>query len=279
MFAGAVAEALRFTRPVGAAYRDPRAGVPRDWAFRQCASLLVNDEGWIVTSHHLIEALQQAAGAEEVPVRTGHGGRLVEGHSLEAADLHVARAEPFDPEEEVRPARFLPAGAPVALGAALCGVGCHPSPTLSDHYDEDADAFDPPDRWPSGGPFPVPVTVCGLQAAEAEEEAGRPEVVTPGSPGTPAEPPFPVRELLVHPAAHHGHSGGALVNWQGTVYGILLNLRSLAAGRLSGTDRDFVVSGAAPSETVLGFLDEMGVEYETEGWARKPFRIFMGGVA
>ncbi len=220
MFADAVEIASRFTFPYVAMRRREDASVTTTLA----SFVVLNAEGWVVTSAHIVEELlavheslgsdARASGgagpsasavvaADEIWA-IGHGApvRLVAGAVNKAADLAIGRLEPFDPAWlPVSPVLRDPEFQAVRQGESVAFVG-FPFHVIQAGWDRERGRF-----ALAEGSFPVPrFAQDGIVSRfnrQIPEGGGPPalfiEVSTPGL---------------------RGQSGGPLVDTRGRIVGI-----------------------------------------------------------
>lgn len=273
MFADALERAARYTFP----YVGLRRGEDgRVHTFLACF-IVVNRDGWIVTSAHVVEEILATQRLAESAGRDGRGRdpehraidraeiwavpgfaaikpRLVGGRVNPASDVATGRLEPFDPAAIAEYPVFRDTEqAPLRQGDALCRLG-FPFHTVDASYDEERRSFDVASRS-----FPVPsFAIEGIIARfnrRSTPSGGSALFIETSSPGL------------------RGQSGGPLLDLEGRVCGIQSHTAHLDLGfdvpvvEPSGaraTERQFLNVGlAAHVNEVRSLLDADRVAYLT----------------
>lgn len=256
MFEGAHDEAARWTWPVVDLYR-PSAG---NVGVGLGPFVLVNRDGWFVTSGHTMSGVEAHremhidAWGEPFIWWGADGLTLAEGERLEGCDLFVGRLEPFEDIDLPSVAQFIRPSEFPSNGRLLCSFGYKRSSEgiLAAFYDEEADEFRSPatpmkhELWPVTGPLSA---------------VGVGEKLRGG-----------VRHVKMVLSCHvfPGHSGGPVVDPDGTVYGIPVEIAGFRGGsRNSQEGPPFVITRAVHAFTVTSFLEHLGVEYHFKPTDRK----------
>jgi S1-C subfamily serine protease len=269
MFAQAVDLASRFTFPfVGLRRRECGQTYATIGAF-----VMLNRDGWALTSGHLIdEILAVEREVEEGVTLAPEGGSACVEHveiwatpgfdrsrprALQAivrgiADLAVVKIEPFDAEQvSTYPVLRDVAASPIVQGMSVCRLG-YPFHSIQPGWDADRREFALPQ-----GAFPVPsFALDGVVArfhrsvAEGGHEATFIATSTPGL---------------------RGQSGGPLLDTEGRLCGIQSHTTHLdlgfdghfSAGEQVMAERQFLNVGAATHVSdVTSVLDEAGIRYD-----------------
>ncbi len=271
MFADAVETASRFTFPYVALRRHADGSLSSTVA----SFIVLNREGWVVTSAHVVEELLAARGAVVSGVQTpeavdadakrvvaadeiwavmqGVSTRLVGGTVNRTADLAIGRLEPFEPGWLPEPPVLRDVGRrPLRQGESVAFVG-FPFHTVQTAWDAERARF-----ALAEGAFPVPrFTQSGIVARFNRHVAGD---------GSSA--------LFVEVSAPglRGQSGGPLIDADGRVVGIQSHTASLDLGfdarHATATgevvvERQFLNVGVASHvDGLRAMLDAAGVPHE-----------------
>lgn len=268
MFVAALRRAAAFTYPYVGLRRD------RDGEVYSVvgAFVVLNRDGWIVTSAHIVQEILGLdgggpVGAEQhadpspsphtelwaLPRFTEVRTQLTTVHVNRVSDLAVARLEPFEATSVpgfpvLRNAR----SAPIEQGESVCRLG-FPFHTVHATYSQETDEFDI-----DAGAFPVPrFALDGIVSRfNVHREPG-------GSAATFIETSTP---------GLRGQSGGPLLDVVGRVCGIQSHTVHLdlgfdaqytSPGAAGGVERQFLnVGAAAHVDELLALLDDKGIAYE-----------------
>lgn len=273
MFAQAIRIAGQFTYPyVGLRRRTCGSVYSTIGAF-----VVVNAEGWALTSAHVVDEILEVA-TEVLAVRGGGseppGGEnpclahseiwalpafeQVHVSAAEAvvrplADLAAVRLEPFDPTWIPRYPVFRdPASAPIEQGMSVCRLG-YPFHNIQGSWDDARAEFSLPT-----GSFPVPSfaldgVVARFHRMAPEDGSGEATFVETSTPGL------------------RGQSGGPLLDREGRVCGIQSKTIHLdlgfdaqySSGGQLVSERQFLNVGAATHVAeAISLLGEVGAHYE-----------------
>jgi hypothetical protein len=273
MFSRAIRIATQFTAP----YVGLRRQACGELYSTIGAFVMVNAEGWALTSAHIVEEILrvtaevQAAGASAVEpvdgatpcvahseiwalpsfeqVRTSVAEAVVR----PLADLAAIRFEPFDSSWIARYPVFRdPVASPVEQGMSVCRFG-YPFHNIQGAWDDARSEFSLP-----AGSFPVPSfaldgVVARFHRIAQDDGSGEAIFVETSTPGL------------------RGQSGGPLLDVDGRVCGIQSKTIHLdlgfdaqfANGEQLVTERQFLNVGAATHVSeILSLLDEAGASYE-----------------
>lgn len=240
------------------------------------AFIVVNPEGWIVTSAHLIEELLAAGKAVEgseseagaspdsrivlssemwaIPDFATTRPRLVAGRVNKAADIATGRLEPFDQRAVAAfPVFRDTAQSPLEQGASVCRLG-FPFHTVHAEYDAAHNGF-------QVAPNAFPIPRFALDGIVARFNRRR---TADGSSALFVETSTP---------GLRGQSGGPLLDTQGRVCGVQSQTAHVDLGFDASyenaaqekiTERQFLNVGLASHvDEVRALLDLDGVEYAT----------------
>lgn len=298
MFQLAYERASQFTQPVVSLYR-ARSG-ECGWGIG--TFVILNDEGWIATAHHVVNDLLQVT-AQVVQNQTIEAGVA----ALEAdGPLHYKdrqkqvrelrrNAPPIDraqiafgvfgsvslngiqvlPEVDLAIGQLEPfdkslvTGYPVlknpSLGLRHGASLCklgYPFHEIAPTWDEDQQTFDVP-------PGTFPIAIFPLEGIYTRDVVLEPRA------GVPA-PPFPLMWLETSSPGLKGQSGGPIFDTQGSVWGIQCGTLPLAMdiqGKVRGSGPTLIATeqflnvglGVHPA-TLTGFLDMHGVRYNASDY-------------
>jgi hypothetical protein len=181
------------------------------------------------------------------------GSRVVDAKILEAADLGVARLDPFDPAWVSKYPTFKDPNKDFRNGASLCKLG-YPFVEIKPTYDEAANRFDVP-----GGHADVPFfPIEGMYT--------RFLVVPPPSP----PPGYPLLFLETSSPGLRGQSGGPTFDKDAAIWAIQSQTMSLPlgfspeikhAGQVQKEHQFLNVGLGVHVATVLGFFNELGIRH------------------
>lgn len=288
MFASACKMAAHFTQPVVLARRrvDGKCG-------SGIASFVpLNEEGWILTAAHVLkqfaDANHEAAEVASHPRRADairndpslpdkakrerlrqlgkpradqteqssawwgrDGVMLVEAHVVEPVDLGVARLAPF-PKDWIKTYPVLKDPKKnFDNGTSLCKLG-FPFHSITPDWDQTTSTFQlPAEAMPL--PF-FPIEGIFTRTAEIRVQ------VPPGAP-PPPPPPFPLRWLETSSPGLRGQSGGPIFDTEGRVWAIQSRTNHLDLG-FTLQNQYLNVGLGVHMDTILGFLNQLGVKYE-----------------
>jgi len=267
MFVHAIDVASRFTNPFVGLRRRANGEVFATMG----AFIVVNDEGWILTSAHILEDIPSGSNDPDAAENDPTGERvvahselwaipgfmssqpqLVEAHINQVADLGVGRLEPFIGEALAYPVFRDTATNPIEQGMSVCRLG-FPFYDVPARYNEERDEFVLDDRA-----FPVPrfaldAIVARFNRRIAEDGASSALYIETSTPGL------------------RGQSGGPLFDTTGRVCGVQSHTTHVDLGfdaqytTQDGvvTERQFLNVGAATHvDEVRALLDSAGVTYQ-----------------
>ncbi len=285
MFRNALAVATQFTLPVVTSRRTV-AGV--------CSSsigafVVVNPEGWILTAAHVLIQLDKLTSesaiakkhiADEAAIRANAAlnpkerakqlqalgklrkdttehysswwGFLADSisdiHVIEEVDIGVAKLANFDASKIKAYPVFKDPSKGIVQGVGLCKLG-FPFHEIIPLWDGAAGAFSfPPGAIPLPS-FPMDGIITRF--------------ITVQPVGAP--PPFQLMQIETSTPGLMGQSGGPTIDHQGAVWAIQSNTAHLSLGfKLpAGKPEQFLnVGRGVHVETLLGFLDSLGVKYD-----------------
>jgi hypothetical protein len=269
MFADACGVASKFTQPVLIA--DTR--VDGQHAVDMATFVVVNREGWCLTALHVLAQFQERVRAARSTAALGRTGppppdairtvaawwgrpgcRVVEAHEAGAADLALFRLQPWKPEWVRAYPRFRNPDQPVRIGTSLCLLG-YPLAEMAEIYDPRQGGLDIPAGSIARTPFPL-AGMLTRQLGVATAPAG-----------------YLMGFLELTCGGMKGHSGSAVVDRDGTVWGIHSRNRPFSLGYempVPGdpggrTEHQFLNTGlAVHPATVVGLLREQGVDFAME---------------
>lgn len=268
MFTHAIDVATRFTNP----FVGLRRRASGDVFTTMGAFVVVNEEGWVLTSGHILDEIlghqNGVDGAEEgaaqegsvtshselwaVPGFMNTKPHLAEAHLNQVADLAVCRLEPFDADAIAGYPIFRDIStAPIAQGTSVCRLG-FPFCDVPATFDEDRHEFTLDDRA-----FPVPRFVLDGIVARfnrrfSEDGTASALFIETSSPGL------------------RGQSGGPLLDTSGRVCGVQSHTSHVDLGFDARymtdagvvTERQFLNVGAATHvDEVRTLLDSLDVKY------------------
>jgi Trypsin-like peptidase domain len=280
MFAQAIRSASRFTFP----YVGLRRRAQGDIYSTIGAFLVVNSDGWALTSAHIIEEIlsaekeadegsgSAARGAGEhasasaddrdacaehveiwaVPRFEAMRPRVSQALVRPIADVAVVKLEPFDGDAMTEYPVFRDAGSdPIVQGMSVCRLG-YPFHDVRASWDEERNEFSLPP-----GSFPVPSfaldgIVSRFHRMAAEDNTGEATFIATSTPGL------------------RGQSGGPLLDTAGRVCGLQSHTTHLdlgfdaqfsAGGRVVAERQFLNVGAAAHVNDVRALLDEAGAGY------------------
>jgi trypsin-like peptidase len=289
VFVEALKRAAEFTGPVVTSMRHRDGTV----ACGAAAFVVVNDEGWIVTAAHVLNAsvvfdqhrqelaayelrVQQidASGATQkaknkqlrsLPTNdkwitnmsywwARDGISITDVKILEGADLAIGKVDPFDPAfVKTYPTFKVPPD--MEPGRSLCRLG-YPFYEISATYDSAADVF-------ALAPGTLPIPRFPLEGIFTRNIAVE---IDPA-------PPVPIRLLETSTPGLRGQSGGPIFDVDGRVWGIQTHTAHFplgfspevtdANGRTTVENQFLNVGQGVHSETVVAFLAHHGVTVAT----------------
>lgn len=267
MFSHAIDVASNFTNP----FVGLRRRVNGEVFSTMGAFIVVNSDGWILTSGHILEDIPADGSVVDIPAHDDDGQRvvahselwavpgfmasqpsLVEAHINTVADLGLCRIEPFDRDSVAAYPIFRDnAAAPIEQGMSVCRLG-FPFCEVAARYNEERDEFVLDDRA-----FPVPRfaldgIVARFNRRFAEDGAESALYIETSTPGL------------------RGQSGGPLLDTSGRVCGVQSHTSHVDLGfdAQYATDdglvieRQFLNVGAATHvDEARALLDSAGVSY------------------
>lgn len=267
MFTRAIQTASTFTFPHVGLRRRPDGHVDSLVA----GFVLLNDDGWIVTSAHVVEEIIAVGGMSRddgpqpkddisvtehtelwtVPGFQATQPRLVSGRVNPAADIAIGRIEPFDPKVGVGYPVLRDTGLdPVMQGESVCRLG-FPFNNVAADFDQAGKRFDVP-----AGVFPMPRFALDGIVARFNRFVG------PQGSGLFIETSTP---------GLRGQSGGPLLDTLGRVVGIQsrtahfdlgFDAHYAGAGGEMITERQFLNVGMATHvDELIRMLESDGVSF------------------
>jgi S1-C subfamily serine protease len=218
------------------------------------AAVVVNDDGWIVTAAHMLEAAAAYGRGELANVSCwfGHDGWSVAAWEVVPdADLAVGRLDGFRPSHISTYPVF--GTGDLGPGRSLCRLG-FPFHAVEAGFDEATGTFQlaphtlPIPRFPNEGIMTRAINLSGTGL------------------------PYPVSFVETSSPGLRGQSGGPLFDTDGHVWGIQSRTNHLLlgfdpqldVGGATVTEHQFMNVGVATSsETVLGLLGRLGARVAT----------------
>lgn len=252
MFAEAYDRAHGYTLPFVCLYQQ-EDGVGL-WQFPM---IVLNEDGWFLTAQHCLEKVQATLEeARGVVYAGGPGSELSrDGYNPEGLDLHVGRIAGFDADWIDGVARLRRPEDRARLGALLCAFGLR---------DFDEGAFQVDGDWAVPRPGDPPASYQIFSVAGTISWAGN----LASGPGQALE-----LSTRVIPS----HSGGPLVDWLGTVCGMVYEGQEREAGVTGGDEHALWTGTALQTSTIADVLVEMGVDFRWEPARRKLWRVLWMG--
>jgi hypothetical protein len=293
MFAAACTRARQFTRPVIISHQR---------VDNQCGSsigayVVVNRDGWFITAHHIIQSIRnmEQTGAAiqqyetdvaaiegdrslsrkerqrrlaqynkppaDAPRRFspwwGHGLVVAEAHDLPEVDLSVGRFASFDPSTVGTYPVFKDPGMLFEPGISLCKLG-YPFHEIVPTFDPASGFTLPP------GSLPIPqFPLEGMFTRLIQ------------IPSTSVARTYPTMFLETSSPGLRGQSGGPTFDSQGTVFAIQSRTMHYPLGfdtyHVVGKKRELIpqflnVGWGVHVATVVGFLTELGVQFQVSGY-------------
>jgi hypothetical protein len=177
--------------------------------------------------------------------------RIKEGYALDAADLAIARLEPFDPSWVPGYPVFKDPTEDLEPGTSLCRLG-FPFHRLEPTWDAATSTFRLP---PETVPLPI-FPIDGIFTRTAEI------VLAPGADEPAVAPPYPLRMVETSSPGLPGQSGGPIFDANGRVWGIQVATVSYPL-ELNTKEPQYLNVGLGISPiTIFGFFDDRGVKYQ-----------------
>ena len=287
MFADAYEKASHFTQPLIVSVRHFDGMVSCSLG----AFVILNPEGWVVTTAHLLEALpaheqhtkeivahkEQISAIEQNPrlntkqkrnqiSRLKSNQKWITNHSfwwgkdgvqckqlmvLPVADLAIAQLDPFDPDT-VKTYPVLKNPSNLPLGSSLCKLG-FPFHEIRATFDEDKNSF-----VLAPGTLPVPrFPIEGIYTRNVEVEK-------------PKDAKYEIKFLETSSPGLRGQSGGPIFDVKGTVWAIQsktvhfplgFSPKVKKNGREVEENQFLNVGWGVHPETLLAFLTDNGIKF------------------
>ena len=285
MFQNAYKMAMAYTMPVIISQRT----VGGDCSSGVAACILLNEEGWILSSSHVLRMLadlmneeaktrQLEAESGGLPTnrherrrrRSGHGGPSPDaidkwsvivgpGFGVEAVigldtgDIAIGKLANFKPFELAQyPVFKKPSGDILEGGTSLCRIG-FPFHDFQPTYDASKNSFNLPD-----GVFPV-----AAFANEGVFARGMTVVLLDEKTMQPVQSPFPIKFIETSSAGLRGQSGGPIFDSQGRIWGIQSSTTSYPMDlNTDDTPQYYNVGVGTHYETIIGFLEQNNIKYQ-----------------
>jgi len=178
------------------------------------------------------------------------GVRMKEGYWMEAADLGLARLEPFDPAWVPHYPVFKDPKTDFEPGTSLCRLG-FPFYSLEPTWDAGTGAFRLP---PEAVPLPFfPVEGIFTRMADIRLPSGAkvPVVV----------PPYPLRLIETSSPGLRGQSGGPIFDTDGRIWGVQSATTSYSLDLNTNYPQYLNVGLGVSPITIFGFFDEFRINY------------------
>lgn len=296
MFRQAVEIAAQYTRPVIIS----RKTVKGVCSSTMGAFIVVNDDGWIVTTHHILELLNKLTdeiqGVRDIETQRNaiegdaklsaiekwwrlsklkkpgenttdqcsawwsmDGVRATSSAGIQAADISVARLQPFDPAWVKTYPIFKDPSKNFEPGTSLCKLG-FPFHNIQPTWNVQAQKFELPP-----GALPVPrFPIEGIFTRTIE-------MVVTGSPA----PPIPLRLVETSSPGLRGQSGGPIFDVKATIWAVQshtahypLDFTPPVPGGKSGeTEHQFLnVGRGVHPDTIFGLLQDQGVKFQISNY-------------